>query len=190
MFAYSHDITREQFRTQIEDEIARAAVNNWPKATAKLLKRFKDVDISLDKAFMKVNERVEYQLATVGDNDDYTDVLWVLLKSKRHSRLGRSYALGVAVVMGKFWLIHYIMKHGGGNAILKGYDKRDGAKGLYLSGMWEISDAYRNGTGLFVLLDHYITYSFPKYRHNKLLFPRKEEPSYDHWMPSTNMSPF
>lgn len=96
----------DEKRKRIEIEIAKAAVNNFSKTTAKLLKKYKDVDFSLEFALAMIRERVENQLASANEFDDYSNVLWALTKTKKYSQVGRSNAAAVAIVTGKFFLLH------------------------------------------------------------------------------------
>jgi hypothetical protein len=61
------DTQKAQARKLIEKEITKVASNNWPKATAKLIKKLTDVDFNLDDALVRINKRVEYQIVTVGE---------------------------------------------------------------------------------------------------------------------------
>lgn len=99
LFDRYKDEIQEQSRKQIEDEIMKVAANNWPKAIKALIRKFKDVELNLDTALIKINERVDYQLRTVGNNDGYTDVLWTLLQTKKYTDKESCYALGVAMLL-------------------------------------------------------------------------------------------
>jgi hypothetical protein len=70
-------------RERIEEELAQAAANNFPKTAARLLKKYKGSDFSVDLALGLVKKRIEYQLAVANDFDDFTDVVWALMKSKK-----------------------------------------------------------------------------------------------------------
>lgn len=175
---------QEQSRTQIEEEIMKVAVNNWPKATRTLVRKFKAVEINLDMALVKINQRVDYQLRTVGDYDDYTEVLLTLLKTKKYTDLGASFALGVAIVLGKIRLIHCIMKqYPELRPNFSASHLKPGADRVFTIGMIFISMGYLNGYGLFELVYYSFSSSLPEYRWNRSLFPRKKEPSYDDWAP-------
>lgn len=171
----------------IEEELSKVAGNNWPKATATLLKKYKKEKFSVDPAIIQVKHRMEYQLATVDDCDDFGGVLWALAKSKKHSASGRSDIAAMAIMTGRLMLLHYMLKQGSVYFNMNGSAKKPKADKLLHSRRIDYFNKWYSKCHLAFLLycNNIALHGFPTYSRNRGLFPsRKEkEPSYRKWVP-------
>jgi hypothetical protein len=71
LFNQNRNLNELRKRGRIEEEVAKAAANNFPKTTARLLRKYKKVEFNVDLALGLVKKRIEYQLAVANDFDDY-----------------------------------------------------------------------------------------------------------------------
>jgi len=136
------------------------------------LSEFNDEEFSVDNVLLKVKQRIEYQLATVNDFDDYADVVWALVKSKKYSRSGRSAAAAVAGMTGRLLLFHYILKQGKVYPYLAGSEKKTRCSQFTRHYIGVLNEAYSKNLRFIRLLDHVSLWGFPSYKRNKGLFPR------------------
>lgn len=173
----------KEMKKKIEEELCRVAANNWPNATKVILRNFKDLEFKVDWVFYAIQLQIEHQLLIHDDYDDYTDVLWALVKSKKYSDTARCPASAVAIMLGRFWLLHAILKQGPAYPTINGSEKRPQADRILGHKIGHLNKVYSQENGFWGLLEYALLDSFPKYKRNKGLFPRVKEPCYKNWKP-------
>jgi hypothetical protein len=107
------------------------------------------------------------------------DVLWAILKSKKHTATGSAYALGPALLMWRFWMIHFILKKEKGDIypLLRGYEKYlPQMRSIFLYDLGQIKKVIRRAEVCLVLSNILWRIHCPNIEGKNNFFPPRKSP--------------